>query len=246
MDDVTNPLIRKLMGTHHLTDVDCVVLNRLCTPGRIVGAGQDIILQGDPPNDLHLVLDGFAHRYKVLPDGSRQIVGVLLPGDFCDLHSEVLGVVDHSIGTLTECVIVDIPPVAINEVIERSPRIARALWWASLVDEGTLREWLLSLGRREAVERLAHLFCELRLRLRSVGLASAHSYGMPLRQTDLADVLGMTNVHVNRSLKALREEGLVILVQRRLTIPDVDRLQAFCDFDPTYLHLDRQQPADGA
>lgn len=231
------PLIRKLRAVHALTNEDEAVLRELCTVTRHITAGQDIIVQGDRPDAVHLVLDGFAHRYKVLSDGKREIVALLVPGDFCDLHIAILGEIDHSIAALTGCTIVDIPRSAILELTERHPRITRALWWATLVDEDTLREWLVNLGRREAAERLAHLFCELLVRLRTVGLADADGYDMPLRQNDLADLLGITSVHANRTLQHLREAGLIVLKHRRPTIPDIARLQAFCAFDPAYLHL---------
>ena len=240
-----NPLIRKLAEAEAFTYHDQTILAEMCSHPRYVGAGQDIIRAGDPPSDVHLVLDGFACRYKILPEGNRQIVAVLVPGDFCDLHVAVLGEMDHSIATLTPCTIVDIPAGTIRDLTERHPRITRALWWATLVDEGILREWLSSMGQREAPERMAHLFCELLLRLRLVGAAADDSYELPLTQTDLGDLLGMTSVHVNRTLRHLRELDLLDFKRRRLTIPDVARLKAYCSFDPAYLHLRPSLSTDG-
>lgn len=240
-----NPLIRKLSAAEALTEHDHTVLTDLCRRSRYVEAGRDIIRTGDPPSDVHLVLDGFAYRYKILPEGSRQIVAVLLPGDFCDLHVAILGEMDHAIATLTRCTVVDIPAATIRDLTENRPRITRALWWATLVDEAILREWLSSMGQREAPERMAHLFCELLLRLGLVGFADGNGYDLPLTQIELADVLGMTSVHVNRTLRDLRGNGLAVLKSRRLTIPDVARLKAFCSFDPAYLHLRPSQAADG-
>lgn len=231
-------LIRKLSVQGGLTGNDRQTLDGLHASTRQVAAGRDIIAQGDEPNDVHLVVEGFACRYKVLPDGSRQIVAVLVPGDFCDLHVAILGEMDHAIGAISACTLVEIPRETVLDLTEHHPRIARALWWATLVDEGTLREWIANIGQREAAERLTHLFCELLVRLQVVGLADANSYPMPLRQSDLADVLGMTSVHVNRTLQTLREAGLIVLERRRLTIPDVERLKAYCSFDPAYLHLE--------
>ncbi|GJE53496.1 hypothetical protein GOFOIKOB_6577 [Methylobacterium tardum] len=239
---MSNPLIRKLEAVVDFTDRDRAVLEQVCKSTQPIAAGRDIIRQGDRPNNVHLVLDGVAFRYKVMRNGGRQIVAVLVPGDFCDLHVAILGEMDHSIGALTPCTLAVIPRETILDLTERHPRINRAMWWATLVDEGTLREWLTNIGQREAAEGLAHIFCELLLRLQSVGAADANSYPMPLRQNDLADVLGMTSVHVNRTLQALREAGLIVLERRRLTIPDVDRLKEFCGFDPAYLHLRPRQP----
>ena len=239
-----NPLIRKLAEAEALTYHDQTKLADMCRHPRYVGGGQDIIRAGDPPSDVHLVLEGFAYRYKILPEGNRQIVAVMIPGDFCDLHVAVLGEMDHSIATLTPCTIVDIPTATIRDLTEDHPRITRALWWATLVDEGILREWLSSMGQREAPERMAHFFCELFLRLELVGATADDSYEMPLTQTDIGDLLGMTNVHVNRTLRHLRELDLLELKRRRLTIPDVARLKAYCSFDPAYLHLRPSLPTD--
>ena len=232
-----NPLIRKLAAAESLTNHDHTLLAEMCSRPRYVEAGQDIIEAGEPPSDVHLVLEGFALRYKILPDGSRQIVAVLVPGDFCDLHVAILGEMDHSIATLTACTIVDIPASTVRDMTENHPRIARALWWATLVDEAILREWLTGMGQREAPERMAHLFCELLLRLRLIGIADDDGYDLALTQNDLADLMGMTNVHVNRTLRHLREIDMVVLKRKRLIIPDVQRLKAFCSFDPAYLHL---------
>ena len=232
-----NPLIRKLSVAEALTDRDRTVLTEMCGTPRRMEAGRDIIRAGEPPSDVQLVLDGLACRYKILPEGNRQIVAVMVPGDFCDLHVAILGEMDHSIATITACTVVDIPAATIRDLTENQPRIARALWWATLVDEAILREWLAGMGQREAPERLVHLFCELLLRLQLVGFADDNSYDLPLTQMDLADLMGMTSVHVNRTLKHLRELELIELKRRRLTIPDVARLKAYCSFEPAYLHL---------
>lgn len=190
---------------------------------------------------MRLVLSGFACRYKILRDGKRQIVALLLPGDFCDLHVAILGAMDHGIATFSPCTIADLSRAKVLDLTEQYPRIGRALWGATLVDEAVLREWLVNIGRREGVQRMAHLFCELLMRFQAVGLADGDSYPFPLTQTDLADVLGLTSVHVNRMLQVLRQAGLIVLQKQRLAIPDVDRLKAFCDFNPDYLHLVKRQ-----
>jgi CRP-like cAMP-binding protein len=187
------------------------------------------------------VISGFACRYKVLRNGSRQIVALLVPGDFCDLHVAILGTMDYSIATLSPCTIADLSRATVLDLTEQYPRIGRALWWATLVDEAVSREWLVNIGRREAPQRMAHLFCELLMRFQAVGLADGDSCPFPLTQVDLADALGLTPVHVNRTVQALRQAGLIVLQKRRLAIPDVDSLKMFCDFDPEYLHLVKRQ-----
>ncbi|WP_342111663.1 Crp/Fnr family transcriptional regulator [Methylobacterium sp. SI9] len=231
-----SPLISKLSHGADLTGVDHQRLAKLART-RLVGAHRNLIERGDRPQDVHLVLSGFACRYKVLRNGKRQIVALLVPGDFCDLHVAVLGAMDHSIATLSPCTVADLPRDTILDLTERHPRIAHALWWTTLVDEAILREWLVNMGQREADQQIAHLFCELLVRLQVAGVADANGYPFPLTQEDLAETLGLTSVHVNRTLQAMREAGLIVLQKRQLDIPDVERLKAFCDFDPDYLHL---------
>lgn len=239
-----NPLIMKLEYGALLTEEDRAVLQDLSSRTRRIASKQDIIAEGARPDDVHLVMEGFACRYKLLPDGQRQIVAFLVPGDFCDLHVAILGEMDHSIGTHWGCTVVDIPRATIDDLTAHHPRITRALWWATLVDEATLREWLASMGRREADRQMAHLFCELLVRLQTVGHASTDSFEFPISQTDLADVLGISDVHVNRVLRELRAEGLVVWKSRRLHIPDVECLKNFAEFDPKYLHLQRRENDD--
>ncbi|WP_198959228.1 Crp/Fnr family transcriptional regulator [Bradyrhizobium canariense] len=126
------------------------------------------IKEGDSPADVHLVLSGFACRYKLLPSGDRQIMAWLVPGDICDLHVSILGEMDHAIGTLTPCQIAFLPRHVIEELTSGGGTLTRALWWATLVDEAVMREWLVGIGRRPPDRRIAHLFCELHLRLASV------------------------------------------------------------------------------
>lgn len=236
-ESTRNPFIAKLERGAELTDTDRAVLANITHVTRHVGTRQDLIREGERPDDVHLVLDGFACRYKMLADGSRQNVAYLVPGDLCDLHVAILDRMDHAIATLSPCTIVAIPRGTILELTEHHPRIARALWWCTLVDEGTLREWLVNLGQREASQRMAHLFCELLLRLQAVGLADANSYGLPLTQDEIGDTLGITPVHANRTLQDLRKAELLAFRSKRVTIPDPARLMAYCDFDPSYLHL---------
>lgn len=243
---MTNPLVRKLSHGAELTDEDRARLLHVCSHTRQVGPRQDIIQEGDRPDEVHLVLSGFACRYKLLKDGRRSIMALLVPGDFCDLHVAILGQMDHSIATLSPCTLVDIPRRVILDLTLNRPRIAHAMLWATLVDEGILREWLVNMGLREADRRMAHLFCELLLRLRAVDLADERSYELPLTQNDLSDLLAMSEVHVNRTLQVLRGDGLITFRKQRLTIPDVERLKRFAEFTPNYLHLDKRVNGNGA
>lgn len=230
-----SPFIRKLGHGAELLQADYARLSQLA-PTRRVEAYQDIISQGDRPENVHLILSGIACRYKMLNDGSRQIMALLLPGDLCDLNVAILSAMDHGIATLSPCTVAYLPQATILDLI-KYPRIARALSWATLVDTAILREWLVNLGRRDTNHRLAHLICELRVRLQMAGVGDPNGYQFPIIQRDLADVLGVTSVHINRTLQFLREEGLIKLQRRWIEIPDVERLEAFCDFNSGYLHL---------
>ncbi|MCV9967819.1 Crp/Fnr family transcriptional regulator [Pararhizobium sp. BT-229] len=232
-----NAFIRKLDSFVQLPDEDRKWLQSLTGRVQVLTADQDLIREGDNPETVHLILEGFAARYKMTIDGKRQIFAYLIPGDFCDLHVALLKRMDHSIGTLSPCRVATLLPSTIIEITERRPALARALWMSSLVDEATLREWLLNLGQRPARERIAHLFCEMHARMRAVGLTTDGSFEFPLTQQELGDTTGLSIVHVNRSLKELREAGLVTMRTERLVIPDVERLKTFAGFDPAYLHL---------
>jgi CRP-like cAMP-binding protein len=239
---MANPFLLKLQHGAELTDADRAALEKAASDVRQVKAHEDLIREGDKPDHVHVVLEGFAFRYKILPDGQRQIMAYLVPGDLCDLHVSILGEMDHAIGTITPCKVAYIPRREIEELTEKHPRINRALWWATLVDKGTLREWLVSMGRREADKQMAHIFCELLVRLQTVGLATEDSFELPMTQEELGDTLGLSTVHVNRVLQQLRGDGLITLKGKHLAIHDVERLKEYAEFDPNYLHL-RKRPS---
>lgn len=230
-------LARKLQTLAQIDEADLAVLSNASRDVRKIEPGADIISEGDNPEDVYIILNGFAFRYKLTEAGGRQVFAYLLPGDFCDLHVALLTHMDHSIGTISPCEIAVIDRRAILEITEQHPRITRALWMCNLVDEATLREWLLNLGRRAAEQRVAHLFCEIYTRLEAVGGASVGEFSLPIPQALLADTVGMSDVHVNRSLRALREAGLVRFHRQHVVIPDVQRLAEFSGFNPDYLHL---------
>lgn len=207
---------------------------------RSLKVGQVLVHQGDPAEAMHILVDGLISRAKVLPDGRRQVTGLLVPGDCCDLHeclrqrsgSTLLAAADSTVAAFARDIVVD--------WIETRPSIARVLWQSALSREAILGEWLVNLGHRTPTERIAHLFCELLARLRAVGLAQDDEYDFPLRQHELAEIVGLSTVHVNRTLQALRAEGLISLRNYRLKILDVPRLQERAVFDPGY--LERAQP----
>ena len=233
-------LIRKLEQFTKLSLSDCQMLESVATKRRAFIEHTDIIQEGDNPSHINLILEGWACRYKHLDDGRRQIISFFLPGDLCDSHVYVLREMDHSIAALTPVKLAEISRANLDQITNGSMRVMKALWWDTLVTVAIQREWTVSLGQRTAVERLGHLFCELFLRLRGIGLTEGYTCGLPLTQVELADAMGLSNVHINRTLQELRRSGLIMLKNKRLTIPDLDRLQKASLFNPNYLHLNHE------
>lgn len=235
-----NAMIAKLGTVADLQESDIEKLIALCNDVRTVPPKQDILSEGERPDHVHVILEGWAARYKTLPDGARQIVACLIPGDFCDLHVAVLGQMDHGIVALSRCRVAYIPSADLDQFTAHHNGLTRALWWATLVDEGVLREWILNVGRRNAFERIAHLLCEMHARMQMVGLVEDGRLALPLTQEELADTTGLTAVHVNRTLQRLRKENLIELGKGMLTIVDVPALREAAGFTGNYLHIKRR------
>lgn len=191
---------------------------------------------------LLLLVEGFACRFRMLPDGRRQILGFLLPGDLCDLRLLLLGRLDHSVAALGAVRASLLPGTSLAGVMDRHPRLARALWWRAAADDAVAYQWLLNVGYRPAQERVAHLLCELYWRLEALGLAHAGECRLPLTQTELGDAVALSAVHINRTLMAMRRAGLVQLHGGRLQLLDRAGLQRAAGFDPGYLHLHAGEP----
>ena len=203
-------------------------------------ADRTIIRAGEELSASTLLLDGMVCRYKDLRDGQRQITELHLSGDFVDLHSFTLKRLDHNIMTLTPCRVVLVPHERLQAITEEHPHLTRLYWFMTNLDAAIHREWVLSLGRRSALSRVAHLFCELHVRLGVIGLTDEDSYDLPLTQTDLAECLGLTAVHINRTLKELRTRGLVEFRGKRVVIEDLEALKRVAEFNPAYLYLERR------
>lgn len=231
-----NLFVRKLELLSPLSPSDRELLERHSRQVRVYAPKQDIIAEGEATGDVHLVVSGFACRYKVIENGKRQIMAYLVPGDCCDFQVFILKTMDHSIGALSTCGVASIPRAAIIELTDR-PAIARAIWWATLVDEAILREWIVNIAQRPSEERLAHLLCELAARMEAMGLGHDGTYAFPIIQADLADMLGITPVHVNRMLMSLRERKLIETRDRELVVLDAEQLKRISGFNSNYLHL---------
>lgn len=230
-------LIRKLERYAQLSDEEKQALTGAPSRVEVYRRDQDIVREGDCPPESCIVLEGFACRYKGLAGGTRQILSIHIPGDFCDLHSFYLKVMDHAIGALGPCRVAKVPHDTLKGMLEKYPTLARALSWDVAVDGAIQREWMVSMGRRSAFEQFAHLMCELALRLQSVGLAPGDTYELPTTQADLGDAFGLSTVHVNRVLQELRAKGLVIWKGKLVTIPDIEALKEAAGFEPTYLQV---------
>ena len=233
---MSNLFIQKLANFGELDSAALEALKKATADPEKVRAKTDLIREGDRPGPVFVILDGWACRYKILPNGTRQILAYLMPGDCCDLHTGLLASMDHGIQTVTVASVATIERDAMDQMMDRHPKIAQALYVAQLVDEGTMRSWITSMGRRTSIERVAHLMCELYLRARSIGIAKERQFALPLSQIMLADSLGMTPVHLNRVLKKLRTEGTMEMARGSLKITDPEKLVSIAGFDENYLH----------
>lgn len=233
----TQAVIRRLNALRPLSGAGAVALDRAIRTRILrVGAGQDLISEGDRPDRIRIILSGWASRYKTLEDGRRQIVNFVLPGEICDAYVYLLTQMDHSIGTLTPVVYSEIEREQFEELAASDRTLAEALWCEQLSNCAVQREWALNIGRRVALERVAHLLCEIVERLRPVGLLEGKSCVFPVTQMDMADATGLSVVHLNRTLQELRAAGLIVLRERMLTIDDLDALKNAGLFNPSYLH----------
>jgi len=230
--------IMKLEHFLPLPDQDKEWLNSLVLRSEEFRAHSDIIREGETPNGVFVVIDGHACCYKILPDGSRQILDFMFPGDKNELYGLLLKSTDHGIFTLGPTTIAWIDRGRLTAEMFDHPHVTVALWWNALQRAAILRERVTAIGRRDAYARVAHLLCEMFERLRLVGETADHNYRLPLTQAELGDALGISEVHANRMLRRLQDEKLIVADQRVLRIPDLDALKAAAAFDARYLHLD--------
>lgn len=199
-----------------------------------------LIREGERLDQSILLISGWLARAVEIPAGTRHITELHVPGDFADLHGFTLKRLDHDVVALTESIIGLVPHERLTKLTDRFPHLARIYWFSTNVDAAIHRQWAVSLGRRDAISRTAHLFCELFFRLDVVGKTNGLSYDFPITQNQLSSCLGLTPVHVNRTLQALRRQSLIELENKRLTILNLAELQKTGDFDPAYLYLHRQ------
>lgn len=235
-----HPLILTLERRDALSEEEKQRLEALPWRTRTFEAGETLIRQGTRPGESCLVLSGFAARSHDLASGQRQLAAIHMAGDFVDLHCFLLKLMDHSVVALSHCKAGFTTHEALKAITEEMPHLTRMLWASTVIDAAIQRAWLTSAGRRSAVTRLAHLICEMFRRLEAVGLTSGWSFSFPVSQIDLGDMLGLSAVHINRTLQDLRATGLVTWQKPTVTVEDWDGLARFAEFDPTYLSLFRE------
>jgi len=228
---------RKLTHFIQLSELEIDVLLSMPAHVRDVGARTDIVADGHWPAELSLILDGFACRYKLLSEGRRQIMAFLIPGDICDLRALLTGKMDHAVAALNNTRIAKISRPKIFDAMQKYPRIELALWRDTMLDAALYRQWLINLGRRTAHQRIANLLCEIWIRLQAIGRAQGPTYELPITQSDLADAMGLSLVHVNKNLRRLREDGLITFRAHEVRVHDWERLRSVGEFDPGYLQL---------
>lgn len=233
-------LLLKLRMRDEVSQREEEVLRTAVSEIRTFPAGRTIVRSGQELDRSMLLVEGLIARFKDLNDGQRQIMEIHVAGDFTDLHGFPLKRLDHDVGALTEVRMAFFPHSTLKQITEEQPHLARILWMSTLMDAAIQRERILSVGRRPARSRIAHLLCELQVRLEVIGLADSGGYALPLSPLDLGDATGLTSVHVNRMLRELREDGLLTFRGARVTIHDLQRLMQVAEFDPVYLHLEHR------
>lgn len=236
-------LVRNLELRAPLSDADREALCGLHHTVRTLDASTYLVREGERPSRCAVLLSGFACRLKITGAGARQIMSVHMPGDALDLQNLFLDLSDHSVALLTRGEVALVPREAIRTLVNTNSNVAKAIFIKTLVEAAIVREWVVNVGRRNARERIAHLLCEFGFLLDALGLAEKYGYTLPMTQEQLADAVGLTPVHVNRTLKSLEAEGLISRKNRSINFPDWRAMRTAADFSARYLHMGRQAGA---
>ena len=231
-------MIRRFERRVQLDESDRIAVRSLPFTVKQFEANQYLVREGSLPDHSTLILSGLVFRHKVTAEGDRQIVSINVPGDFVDLEGSLLTRADHNVQALIRGEMAVVPMNEVVKLIDSHPRVGRAMWIDTLVDASIYREWVMNVGRRPARQRIGHILCEFARRLELAELASTAGYQFPMTQEQLADAAGLTPVHVNRTLKSLEADNLIVRKRRNITIPDWERLRDMSGFNELYLHLD--------
>jgi CRP-like cAMP-binding protein len=237
-------VVRRLETRAPLAAEDRAAIHALPLTNRTIEPAAYMVREGEAVEFCIILLTGFAYRHKVTGDGQRQIMSVHMPGEFLDLQNSLLGLADHNVQALTRCEVAMVPVSALRTLAEARPLVGRAMWIDTLIDAAIFREWIVNVGRRDSMSRLAHLLCEFALRLEAAGLARDRRYELPMTQEQLADCTGLTPVHVNRVLKEMGRQGLISRDKRSVEILKWDRLRHIGDFNTRYLHMEAGGPTN--
>ncbi len=232
-----DPLLLNLEQHDVLTDEERDILRRIVVREKRFSAGEDLVVEGSRPGQSSLLVEGFAARYKLTAEGMRQITALHVAGDFVDLHAFLLKTMDHGVVALSPCRVGLSDHADLKIVTERYPHLTRMLWLDTLIHGSIHRAWIVAMGRRSKASHLAHILCELYVRLGVVRRTDSWSFHLPLSQSEMADVLGLSLVHMNRVIQTLRRESLISWNNQTITILDWERLKEVAEFDPTYLSL---------
>lgn len=237
-----NPLTRKLRMFTELSEREVRWLDLATAEMRTVEADVELVRPDSIGSQVFVLQAGWAYRYKALPDGRRQVLNFVLPGDFMGLRAHFFGIADHSIVTLTDVTVSDLSAIDIANLFQDFPKLAAAITWSAAREEAMLAEHIVRLGRRNALERTAHLFLELLNRLRAVDMVRDNTFAFPITQQILADTLGLSVVHVNRTLRKLRVMGLVDIEGGRIFLKDIARLERLAAYDSAHIAGKRTPP----
>ena len=234
---LSSALITKLIVSNQLDADDIRAVQSLRMRQKNLEARQHIVTDGQRPSECCLLAQGFAFRSKMTSDGERQVLSIHIPGEIPDLQSLHLGIMDHDLVTMTPCTLGFISHDDLIEINRQRPSLANAFWRETLIDGAIFREWIVNMGRRAALPRMANLLLEMHKRLNAIGLARDGTFDLPITQSDLGDCLGLSTVHVNRVLQHLRKIGMVTVNRSNFHILEPGRLEKLAGFDETYLHL---------
>jgi CRP-like cAMP-binding protein len=232
-----NPFLLALQRRDALSPDEMAIIEKISSWRSNLPAKWEIVGEGDTPTTSCLLLSGFAARYSVLADGRRQITAIHTAGDFVDLHSFLLARMDHSVTLLTDCTVSKVPHAYLRDITEQHPHFTRLLWLLTIIDAATYRRWLLAAGRLSSAGQIAHFFCEMFVRLQVVEQTDGFVFSLPISQGELSDAMGLSIVHVNRTLQALRSRKIISWQGDEFRILDWNALKALAEFDPTYLNL---------
>lgn len=230
-------LIHLLQVRDSVTSAERAAIEALPFRAQECAKGDQIIAQHSRPTESCILTRGLTARTNEMRDGSRQITAINLAGDFVDLPAMLLKVMDHGVVALSDCRLLFVAHSDLRELMAKMPHLARLLWLTMIIDGAIGRAWLVCLGRRSASQHLAHLLCEIYLRMKMVGLAQDENFHFPIAQHELADMLGITAVHANRTLQILRAKDFLTWINGIVALTDFDRLAEYAEFDATYLNM---------